>query len=177
VTHTAAITGIEWGTFWIAAATLAVAVAALLIGWGQLRKINKTSGAEALKLVLSPLDDPDIRRTRYLVLRDDFPSGLPLPEEFHGVRDMRNRIRRLGYAYDTLAIFVTKDLIDEKIVYEIHGQSVLIVWKKLEAFLLGERKRREGYARYFEALASRWEESPPRGVWREQALPAAKKPS
>jgi hypothetical protein len=114
--------------------TLLVAIAALGIARGQLKNIVTTGRAESFKMVLAPLDDPEIRLTRYLVLREDWPPKLPPTNTFDGVDDIERRVRQLGYAYDTLAIFVLKDLIEADFVFEIHGESVVVIWHKLSSF-------------------------------------------
>lgn len=150
-------------TFIVALLTLLVAVAALGIASRELKSVETASKAEALKLILAPLDDPYNRKTRYLVLRDDWPSGPELPIGFSDdasyldAADIDERVRQLGYAYDTLSIFVLKKFVDEKIVREIHGDGLVIVWQKLTEFILKERERRPKYGTYWQELADRWD--------------------
>lgn len=86
-------------------------------------------------MALAPLDDREIRDTRYHVLSDGFPQYPPLPQMW-GSRDATDlRVRRLLYAYDLISLYVLEDLIDEEYVIELHRDSMFIVWKKLEWFL------------------------------------------
>lgn len=88
---------VGWATLGVAIATLAVASVGILVAFVQLRKTARASGAEALSLALAPLDDREIRETRYRVLSEECPVYPPLEQKWWG-SDTERRVRRLLYA-------------------------------------------------------------------------------
>lgn len=119
----------------------------------------------------------EARTAEWFVARDwilnNLPSSTILPE--HGVsrqpEDARWNMRRVGFFYDNLGVFVANRIVPEDLIIGFFGVGLMEVWQRMEPYIRAEARRRNmRYMCYFEDLVVRTAERTPAAVYEQLKL-------
>jgi hypothetical protein len=149
-------------------------VSALALSLGQLRVMHRQT---VLPVVLDAFREARTQgwyTDRDWVLRnlaaehgpDSGVSRLPEPA--------RGRVRRVGFFFDNIGVFVAHRVVDQDLVIGFFGIGLVEVWDVLEPYIRREAELRgAGYMVYFENLVSLHRSRGPAEVYRRLGLRGA----
>src|SRR4030042_1540200 len=77
--------------------------------------------------------------------------------------EAKNHVLTVSHFIDNLAVLVSNNIINEKLVISFLGESILTIWNILEPYIETERKvRGRDYQEYFEDLVCRIKKTGPK---------------
>jgi len=119
----------------------------------------------------------EARTEEWFEARDWLISNLPSSEILpqNGVSrqpdDARWNMRRVGFFYDNLGVFVAHKIVSEDLIIGFFGVGLIEVWQRMEPYIREEASRRSmRYMVYFEDLVVRTRQRTPAAVYEHLKL-------
>jgi hypothetical protein len=114
----------------------------------------------------------EARSAEWFEARDWIITNLPSPDiaPQKGVSgqsdDTRWNMRRVGFFYDNLGVFVAHGIVSEDLVIGFFGVGLTEVWQRMEPYIRAEARSRDmRYMCYFEDLVVRTRQRTPSAVY------------